>query len=242
MTPPMAPEERRVADRRAQPKKSPALLIAIGAAFVLLAAWGGVQQWQIGRLSSAQQDKRLELQIKGVNEHLALVDEELTGIVDRQKQVLQRSDFESAHAALTRQFETLKKQVESLRSDDSTARDLLALTAQIETLQTGMDALGKRVAALSVRKPPAQTQPVSRPTQKKPAPKPVVLTPPFDVVGIEVRGGERFLSIAPVGSTRLDQISLIRPGDIRQSWRLERIGTKTAEFDVRGTEQVVFLR
>ena len=217
MTPPMAPEERRVAERRALPKKSPALPLALGAAFVLLVAWGGVQQWQIAQLSSAQQDKRLELQIKGINEHLAMVDEELAGIVDRQKQVLQRSDFEAAHAALTRQFEALKKEFASLRSNDSTARDLLALTAQIESLQAGMDALGKRVAALTVRKAPAQSQPASRPAQKKPAPKPVVMTPPFDVVGIEVRGGERFLSIAPAGSTRLDQISLIRPGDVRQS-------------------------
>lgn len=242
MSPAAPVEERRVFDRRAPQKKSPVPAIGLGLAFAVLLAWGGLQQFQISKLTEAQQDKRIALQIKGINEHLALVDEELSGIVDGQKQVLQRSDFESAHAALTRQFETLKAQVSALQADDGTSQELLALKAQFETLQAGIEALEKRVSSISVRRTAPQAQPVSKPSQKKTAPKPVVMTPPFDVVGIEVRGGERFLSIAPAGSTRLDQIALIRPGDVRQSWRLEKIGQSTAEFLVSGTQQVVFIR
>ncbi|OPE00635.1 methyl-accepting chemotaxis protein, partial [Pseudomonas aeruginosa] len=35
----------------------------------------------------------------------------------------------------------------------------------------------------------------------------------FSILGVEYRGGERFLSVAPPGSTQLSQIYLIRQGD-----------------------------
>ncbi|MEN1550966.1 hypothetical protein AAIH73_35040, partial [Pseudomonas aeruginosa] len=66
-------------------------------------------------------------------------------------------------------------------------------------------------------------------------PKPME-PPPFSILGVEYRGGERFLSVAPPGSTQLSQIYLIRQGDAvaGTNWRLTDLDDRTAHFDVAG--------
>ena len=58
---------------------------------------------------------------------------------------------------------------------------------------------------------------------------------------VEYRGGERFLSVAPPGSTQLSQIYLIRQGDAvaGTTWRLTDLDDRTAHFDVAGASRSV---
>ncbi|HHK4227633.1 TPA: methyl-accepting chemotaxis protein, partial [Pseudomonas aeruginosa] len=71
-------------------------------------------------------------------------------------------------------------------------------------------------------------------------PKPIE-PPPFSILGVEYRGGERFLSVAPPGSTQLSQIYLIRQGDAvaGTTWRLTDLDDRTAHFDVAGASRSV---
>ena len=86
---------------------------------------------------------------------------------------------------------------------------------------------------------PPKPKPVEKP-KPKPKPKPIE-PPPFSILGVEYRGGERFLSVAPPGSTQLSQIYLIRQGDAvaGTTWRLTDLDDRTAHFDVAGASRSV---
>lgn len=238
------PSERRGGlDRRAAVPKSKLPTLLVCAAFVVLFIWTVVQQIQISRMGNADQADRQELALKGVNEHVSVLAEELATVTDKQKDVMLRTDFAAAQDELSKKVDNLKEQVSNIKQSGGSDAEYLAFKAQIESIQAGMDALDKRITALSQRPVPA-AQPVKAfPKPRSTPTQPVVkLNPPFQVIGVEDRGGERFLSIAPAGSTRLDQIMLIRPGDTRYDWELRSLGSTTAEFQVHGSTQVLTLQ
>jgi hypothetical protein len=55
--------------------------------------------------------------------------------------------------------------------------------------------------------------------------------PPFNVVGVELRGGERFLSVAAPGVVGAD-VRLLREGDAVGAWHLLAIEAHAAVFRV----------
>ena len=71
--------------------------------------------------------------------------------------------------------------------------------------------------------------------------KPKLPEPPFNVVGVELRGGERFLSVtAPKASSVLD-VWLLREGDAVGAWHLLAIEARAAVFRVDGQAQRIAL-
>ncbi|KPZ10446.1 hypothetical protein, partial [Pseudomonas syringae group genomosp. 3] len=93
---------------------------------------------------------------------------------------------------------------------------------------------------ISAAKP--KTPPPSRKsTAQTKVPEP---PPPFSVVGVEYRGGERFLSVAPPGSTQLSQLNLIRPGDMvaGSNWQLNSLDDSRALFSINGSTRILTLR
>ncbi|RMV85183.1 Methyl-accepting chemotaxis protein, partial [Pseudomonas amygdali pv. sesami] len=68
--------------------------------------------------------------------------------------------------------------------------------------------------------------------------------PPFSIMGVEYRGGERFLSVAPPGSTQLSQLNLIRPGDMvaGSNWQLNSLDDSRALFSINGSTRILPLR
>ena len=74
--------------------------------------------------------------------------------------------------------------------------------------------------------------------------KPIETPPPFTVVGIEYRGGERFLSVAPPGSTQLSELYLVRPGDNvgGTRWRLANLDDRQAQFSVDGATRTLSVK
>lgn len=211
---------------------------------VTLLGLGGlavVHHQQISALQDMLQSDRQALAIDGLNEHMALLDSEMETLTHSREALLSRTDFATAQESLQRQLLEVRKQVAGLqnREDDPEA---VALKAQVESIQTTLNTLSQRLESVAARNTPPSARP-ALPQKRSVKPKPVpTLTPPFDTVGIEVRGGERYLSVAPSGSTRLDQLVLIRPGDTLQAWHLERLGPTTAEFRVNGNPQIVFIR
>jgi hypothetical protein len=113
---------------------------------------------------------------------------------------------------------------------DATARadDVLLLQDRIKTLET-------RASRLKRSTPPVSGVATAPPgaTPEKSA----LLQPPFAILGTETRGGERFLSVAPINADLQDRVRILRPGDVESHWRLESLESNSAEFNVDGQKQ-----
>ena len=144
---------------------------------------------------------------------LAKVDERLDAVDG--KHLVTNDDFRSGQQALSNRIDTVQAYA---KQATETTHDLsLRVTAaeeQVMVLKASIEMIDNRLQELSkpqTTEPPAAVSPPKTVIRKKPPPAPQ--PPPFTVIGIEYRGGERFLSVAPPGSTQLSQINLIRPGD-----------------------------
>jgi outer membrane murein-binding lipoprotein Lpp len=140
---------------------------------------------------------------------------ELAREIEQQRQepaALPLGRYESERVALDQRLEALEQAV-----DDRPTVDL-------QSLQTRIDRLEVRLA--TVRSAPTDA---SRPPVRAPArPRPV--EPSFRVIGVELRAGERFLSILPADASALSQARLLRAGETEAGWRLEVIEDGTAVF------------
>jgi hypothetical protein len=71
--------------------------------------------------------------------------------------------------------------------------------------------------------------------------KPKLPEPPFSVVGVELRGGERFLSVASLKASSVLDVWLLRAGDAVGAWHLQAIEARAAVFRVDGQTQRIAL-
>ena len=172
---------------------------------------------------------------------LAKVDERLDAVDG--KHLVTNDDFRSGQQALSNRIDTVQayaKQATETTHDLSlrvTAAEeqVMVLKASIEMIEIRLQELSKPLTT----EPPV-IAPLPKPViRKKPPPAPQ--PPPFTVIGIEYRGGERFLSVAPPGSTQLSQINLIRPGDgvTGTSWKLKSMDGRLAHFEVAGLSRTL---
>lgn len=139
----------------------------------------------------------------------------------RQPAPLSQAAFANAREALETRLTALERS-----ADDAVhGGDMQAIRAALEKLQTEVDALRKR---------DSEKAPAPRPAKRS---SPKVPAAPFQILGLESRGGERFLSIAPTGSVSLDQARLLRPGEADDDWRLESLEPHRATFQVRGVKR-----
>lgn len=110
-------------------------------------------------------------------------------------------------------------------------------TAQTEQ-DSALQVLQERLTRLEAR--PEQRQPIVSPAPAPPhqptvkVTKPKITTPPFSVLGVEIRGDERFLSVSPGNTTSLSHVRLLRPGEAENGWLLESLEGQTAVFRVNG--------
>ncbi|WP_051414903.1 hypothetical protein [Pseudomonas sp. QTF5] len=108
--------------------------------------------------------------------------------------------------------------------------------------QTDLQALLQRVLQLES----GQKQLMHLPVPNKPAPLPrkpkKPAEPSFQILGWELRGGERFLSIVPVGTQSLDQSRLMRIGESYAGWRLEGFDEQSAVFVADGVTHRLNIR
>ena len=140
---------------------------------------------------------------------------ELAREIEQQRQepaALPLGRYESERVALDQRLEALEQAV-----DDRPTVDL-------QSLQTRIDRLEVRLA--TVRSAPTAA---SRPPVRAPA-RPRHVEPSFRVIGVELRAGERFLSILPADASALSQAGLLRAGETEAGWRLEVIEDGAAVF------------
>lgn len=106
----------------------------------------------------------------------------------------------------------------------ATQADLTVLRARLEQVEQQF---------LDLKTQPSPPPTPSAPKPKQTAhPKSVPLSPPFSVLGVESRGGERFLAVAPHNSRSLMVVRLLHSGEQLGAWHLKVLEPNSAIFAV----------
>ena len=107
----------------------------------------------------------------------------------------------------------------------ATQADLTALRARLEQVEQQL---------LDLRKKPFPPPPTPSATKPKKTVRsnPAPLSPPFSVLSVESRGGERFLAVAPHDSRSLTDVRLLHSGEQQGAWRLKILEPNSAIFAV----------
>ncbi|CAB3647923.1 hypothetical protein [Achromobacter pestifer] len=120
--------------------------------------------------------------------------------------------------------------IEQAVGDRLPADGLVPLEQRLDQLVARLDQLQSRQAKAKPDAPaPARARATPAPKAKAPEP------PPFTVLGVEMRGGERFVSILPVDKAAFSEARLLHPGESEDGWLLESVEAGLAVFR-QGTE------
>jgi len=107
----------------------------------------------------------------------------------------------------------------------ATAADMTALRARLEQVEQQLLELKTQPST------PPSTSSTAKPKQTA-HPKPISLSPPFSVLSVESRGGERFLAVAPHDSRSLMDVRLLHSGEQLGTWHLKVLEPDSAIFAV----------
>lgn len=194
------------------------LNIAAAVWLLLVSILAVVNSVGLSRLTEQSQASAQDAHVQALNTRVAELEQQAAASKNQPKPVTQ-PDFEAARKTLDERL----AQVEQAQAGDAHAGDLQALQARVGDIEARM----KRTAAA-----PRRTAELA---------KPKLPEPPFNVVGVELRGGERFLSVtAPKASSVLD-VWLLREGDAVGAWHLLAIEARAAVFRVDGQAQRIAL-
>ena len=107
----------------------------------------------------------------------------------------------------------------------ATAADMTALRARLEQVEQQL---------VDLKPQPSLPPPTSSATKPKQMarPKPTPLSPPFSVLSVESRGGERFLAVAPLDCRSLMDVRLLHSGEQMGAWKLKVLEPNSAIFAV----------
>ncbi len=190
------------------------LRIAAGVWLLLVSALTIVNGVGLSRLTEQSRSSAQDAHVQALATRVGDLEQQVEAAKHQPKPIT-RTDFDTARQALEERL----SHVEQAQAVDARGEDLQALQVRLGAIE----------ARLKKAQPPAT---VSRRTAE--AAKPKVLEPPFSVIGLELRGGERFLSVAAPGATSLPEVRLLREGDSVGAWRLQAIEAHVAVFRVDG--------
>ena len=159
------------------------------------------------------------------------------------------SALKDAQEKLQYALKDLKQMVDTSEQQANTLDPMLDQWAQeIQELRDGlaarateadMTALRVRLEHVEQQLVELKTQPSTPPStsstakpKKKTRPTPAPLSPPFSVLSVESRGGERFLAVAPHDSRSLTDVRLLHSGEQQGAWRLKILEPNSAIFAV----------
>ncbi|NWB12743.1 chemotaxis protein [Pseudomonas sp. D5002] len=106
----------------------------------------------------------------------------------------------------------------------ATEADMTALRARLEHVE-------QQLLELKTQPSPPPTSSTTKP-KKTARPKSIPLSPPFSVLSVESRGGERFLAVAPPDSRSLMDVRLLHSGEQFGAWQLKVLEPNSAIFAV----------
>ena len=195
------------------------LKIAAGVWLALVSAIAIVDSVALSRLVEQSRSSVQNAQMQALATRVSDLEHQAEAAKRQPKPVVQ-GDFDAARQALEERL----AHVEQAQATDAHGDDIKALQARVGVLEAR---LKKRALSATTARKTAETA------------KPKVPEPPFNVVGLELRGGERFVSIASRGATALIDLRLLREGGSIGAWQLQAIDAHAAVF--RADNQTVRL-
>ncbi|EPN9802960.1 hypothetical protein CJU54_04280 [Pseudomonas aeruginosa] len=197
--------------------------IAAGIWLLLISLIAVVNSVGLSRLTEQARRDTQGTQIKALAEQVAELAQQAEAS-KRQPKLASQAEVAAARQAL----ETRLASLEQAQPNAAHASDLQALQERVGAVETRQQELRSTAPATLRPRVPVVV-------------KTKVPTPPFRVVGLELRGGERFLSIAAPATNSLENVRLLREGDSDGGWQLQSIEAHAALFLVNGQPQRVAL-
>ncbi|MBO9333116.1 hypothetical protein C1I89_32805 [Achromobacter pulmonis] len=191
------------------PRRATLLRVAVITWGVLISAAALVNVVALAKLSEQAQASAPGSQVAALEGRLTELGQRI-GQAQQQPAALPQARYDTDRRALEQRLAVIEQTLGERLPADS----LLPLQARIEQLE----------AKLTARPSPAASTRPRTPAKPKP------IEPPFQVIGAELRAGERFVSILPSGAAALAQARLLRPGEDEAGWRLEAIDGAIAVF------------
>ena len=188
------------------------LKIAAGVWLVLVSAIAIVDSVGLARLIEQSRSSAQDAQGQALATRISDLEHQAEA-AKRQPKPVAQGDFDAARQAL----EERMAHVEQAQATDAHGDDIKALQARVAVLEARLKKAASSAAA---------------PRKAVVAAKPKVPEPPFDVVGLELRGGERFVSIASRGAAALTDLRLLREGESIGAWQLQAIDAHAVVFRV----------
>ena len=179
---------------------------------MLVSAIAIVDSVRLSRLIEQSRSSAQDAQVQALATRVSDLEHQAEATKRQPKPVVQ-GDFDAARQALEERL----AHVEQAQAADAHGEDIKALQARVGVLEAR---LKKRAPSATAPRKTAETT------------KPKVPEPPFDVVGLELRGGERFVSIASRGATALTDLRLLREGESIGAWQLQAIDAHAVVFRV----------
>ncbi|WP_122256929.1 MULTISPECIES: hypothetical protein, partial [Pseudomonas syringae group] len=203
------------------------------------------QQWQILHLKTGFESAANLETVNAITQRINGVDDRLDAASQLKSVTI--DDFRAGQQALSNRIDAVqalvKQAQDAAQQAAATMQEVVVMNARIEELQVKLqDLRAAKPASVQISAAKPKTPPPSRKATAQA--KAAEVPPPFSVVGVEYRGGERFLSVAPPGSTQLSQLNLIRPGDMvaGSNWQLNSLDDSRALFSINGSTRILPLR
>ncbi|WP_257111680.1 hypothetical protein [Pseudomonas ficuserectae] len=227
-----------------RPSLSRAAILQILALIVLIGMLV-YQQWQIFHLKTGFESAANLETVNAITQRINGVDDRLDAASQLKSVTI--DDFRAGQQALSNRIDAVqalvKQAQDAAQQAAATMQEVVVMGARIEELQVKLqDLRAAKPASVQISAAKPKTPPPSRKsTAQSKVPE---APPPFSVVGVEYRGGERFLSVAPPGSTQLSQLNLVRPGDTvaGSNWQLNSLDDSRALFSINGSTRILPLR
>lgn len=165
-------------------------------------------------------DSRLQQLLAQVTLHTEQFDE------ISQQPAINQSHLTEVQQELMQRVQAVSEQLRLFVTKD----ELSALQKQLTTTQQQISKIEANVTALTTQLNAVNSnQPKAHPTLMT---KPVALksSPPFKVLGAELRGGERVLVLQPNGKSAIDSLQLVSIGQSYANWQLQSFNRQSAEF------------
>lgn len=168
----------------------------------------------LSRLTDDIQSNTLEPRLTLLDHRLSELAQHVEDVLDQPEPVTP-ADIAVIHQALEARLADMEHAV-------STHADIAPLESRLDQFEARLQEARRTLL------------PAASPLQRPAPAKPIVTEPPFLVLSIELRGGERFLSIAPTDPQSLAEARVRRPGETVGGWLLEAINGNTVVFRVDG--------
>ncbi|NMG55082.1 hypothetical protein [Aromatoleum aromaticum] len=200
-----------LADRR----RTTLLRVATATWLLLISAVVLIDHVALSDLAEQAETRAPGAQVAVLEGRLAELAEQVE-LVRRQPAAVTQARYDTEHQAVTQRL----ADIELALGERLVAGDLRSLQDRLAHLEARQ---AQRPISQAAPRPSAPETPRSKPAG-----------PSFQVLGVELRADERFLSIRPYGASALPQVRLLRVGEEEDGWRLESIEDGSATFHRAG--------